>query len=224
MMPVAPPGRRPDGRGGGIVYARSTTIHAQTSFIDAGIAHMRDELMPMIEGIQGCIGLSLIVARRTGLCIATTAWQSLEDMRASEEQLRPRRMRAAEIFGGSPQVEEWEIAVLHRDHRSRDGACVRAVWLQVEPAEAEQAIEIYKSSTLNALESLEGFCSASLLVDRTSGRAVSSVTYDSLEAMERNREQARRLREERAQEARTQVLDVSEFELAIAHLRVPELV
>jgi len=205
------------------VYARSTTIQAQVSSIDDGIAYVRDEVMPAIQGIEGCVGLSLLVDRQSGRCIATTAWQSAEAMRASEEQLRPIRDRAAETFGGTPRVEEWEIAVLHRDHRSREGACVRAAWLQVEPAHADQAIDAYKAGSLPAMESLEGFCSASLLVDRASGRAVSSVTYDSLEALERNREQAKTLRATGAQEAGAQVLDVREFELAIAHLRVPEM-
>lgn len=206
------------------MYARSTTIQAQTSSIDDGIAHIRDEVMPAIQGIEGNVGLSLLVDRQSGRCIATSAWQSMEAMRASEEQLRTLRNRAAEIFGGSPQIEEWEIAVLHRDHRSVEGACVRATWLQVEPAQADRAIDVYKMASLPAMERLEGFCSASLLVDRASGRAVSSVTYDSLEAMERNREQAEMARTEGAQEAGAQVLDVCEFELALAHLRVPEMV
>ncbi|HEV8566295.1 MAG TPA: hypothetical protein VGQ92_04240 [Actinoplanes sp.] len=216
-------GAPPRAQRGWIVYARSTTIQARASSIDDGIAHVRDEVMPAIQGIEGCVGLSLLVDRQSGRCIATSAWQSAEAMRASEEQIRSIRNRAAEIFGGSPQVEEWEIAVLHRDHRSREGACVRATWLQVEPAQADRAIDVYKMGSLPAMENLEGFCSASLLVDRASGRAVSSVTYDSLEAMERNREQAKTVRAAGAQEAGAQVLDIGEFELAIAHLRVPEM-
>jgi heme-degrading monooxygenase HmoA len=179
--------------------------------------------MPAIQGIDGCVGLSLLVDRQSGRCIATSAWQSMEAMRASDEQLRSIRDRAAEMFGGSPQVEEWEIAVLHRDHRSGEGACVRATWLRVEPGQADRAIDLYKMSSLPAMENLEGFCSASLLVNRESGRAVSSVTYDSLEAMERNRGQAETIRAAGAQDAGAQVLDVCEFELAIAHLRVPEM-
>jgi hypothetical protein len=180
--------------------------------------------MPTIQGIEGYVGLSLLVDRQSGRCIATSAWQSAEAMRASEEEIGPIRNRAAEIFGGNPQVEEWEIAVLHRDHRSREGACVRATWFQVDPAQADRAIDVYKMTSLPATENLEGFCSASLLVDRASGRAVSSVTYDSLGAMERTREQAKTVRAAGAQEAGAQVLDIGEFELAIAHLRVPELV
>ena len=41
--------------------------------------------------------------------------------------------------------------------------------------------------------------------------------------MERNRDQAATVRTAGAQEAGANVLDVGEFELAVAHLRVPEM-
>ena len=206
------------------MYARSTTIQALPSSIDAGIAHVRDEVMPAVEGMEGCIGVSLMVDRQSGRCIATSAWESQEALRASAERVRAVRDRAAEIFGGSAQVEEWEIAVLHRDHRTRDGAGARATWLKVPPDQVDRALDFFKTSVLPAIEGLEGFCSASLMIDRTSGRAVASSTFDSLEAMERNRDQATSLRAARMQELGAELLDVCEFELAIAHLRVPEMV
>jgi hypothetical protein len=52
---------------------------------------------------------------------------------------------------------------------------------------------------------------------------VSSVTYDDLAAIERTRAQAATIRTADTQHAGAEVLDVGEFELAIAHLRVPEL-
>jgi len=121
-------------------------------------------------------------------------------------------------------LANWLIAVLHRDHQSADGACVRATWMKVPTDQADRAIRFYKDSVLPSLEGLEGFCSSSLLMDRSSGRAVSSTTFDSREAMERNREQARELRNTRTRELGADVIDVCEFELALAHLRVPELV
>ncbi|MCV7399170.1 antibiotic biosynthesis monooxygenase [Mycobacterium fragae] len=206
------------------MYARSTTIQAQPSSIDAGIAHLRDEVMPALQEVDGCVGVSLLVDRQSGRCIATSAWENEEAMRASDERIRPMRDRAAEMFGGSPEVEEWEIAALHRDHPSREGACVRATWVRVEPDQMDQGIEFYKSSVLPDLENLEGFSSASLMVNRSSGRAVSCATFDSMDAMDRNRDQSTELKNARTREAGAQELDEREFELAIAHLRVPELV
>ncbi|GAA4487727.1 antibiotic biosynthesis monooxygenase [Rhodococcus olei] len=215
-------GAAPSGKGP-IVYARSTTIQAQPTSIDDGVTHVRDVVMPALEGIDGCVGLSLLVDRESGRCIVTTAWESEEAMRAAAERVRPLRERAAEMFGGTTEVEEWDIAVLHRDHRSHEGACVRAIWVKVEPDQADRAIDIYKVAALPMMEDLEGFCSASLLVDRATGRAVSSETFDSLEALDRNREKAAADRLIGIQEAGAEVLEVCEFELALAHLRVPEL-
>ncbi|WP_221046646.1 antibiotic biosynthesis monooxygenase [Mycobacterium senriense] len=206
------------------MYARSTTIQAQPSSIDAGLAHVRDDVMPALQGMPGCVGVSLLVDRRSGRCIATSAWESDESMRASGETVTPIRDRAAEMFGGTANVEQWEIAALHRDHPAPEGAGVRVTWVKVPSETMDQGIEYYKSSVLPQLEGLDGFCSASLMIDRTSGRGVSSATFDSIDAMERNRDQATALKNSSLQEARAEELDECEFELALAHLRVPELV
>jgi quinol monooxygenase YgiN len=206
------------------VYARSTTINAKPGSIDAGIAQLRDEMMPTIVEMDGCIGLSMLADRESGRCIATSAWRSEEAMRATNDALGPIREQLAEMMGGgSPKTDEWEIAVLHRDHRSGEGACVRATWVKVDPANLDRAIDVYKLASLPRLEDLAGFCSASLLVDRASGRAVSSVTYDSQEAMDNSREAAASMRSATAKDAGAEMLDVCEFQLVLAHLRVPEL-
>jgi len=206
------------------VHARSTTIQAQTSSIDDGIAYMRDDLMRELESVDGYVGISLLVDRDSGRCIITAAYESEDAMHAAADKAKQLRSEAANRFGGEIQnIEEWEIGCLHRDHQSAEGACVRATWLKMPPDQADRAIEFYKDSVLPSLEGLEGFCSASLLVDRSSGRSVSSTTFDSREAMERNREQAKELRNQRTRELGADITDVAEFELALAHLRVPEM-
>lgn len=217
-------GALPRCKGVGGVHARSTTIQAQTSSIDDGIAYMRDDLMSELENIDGFVGISLLVDRESGRCIITVAYESEETLQASAERAKQLRSQAVERFGGTvDKIEQWEIGCLHRDHQSSDGACVRATWIKVPPDQADRAIGFYKESVLPSLEGLEGFCSSSLLIDRSSGRAVSSTTFDSRDAMERNREQAKELRNTRTRELGADVLDVGEFELALAHLRVPEM-
>jgi Antibiotic biosynthesis monooxygenase len=220
---VAPPGVLPRTRET-IVRARSTTIDAQPESIDAGTAYVYDEVMPAVESMDGCIGISLLVDRESGRCIATTAWESADAMNASADLVGPLRERAAESFRGTAMVAEWEIAMVHRDHASRDGACVRATWFKVPAGQMERAVALYRESVLPALEDLQGFCSASLMIDRASGRAVSSATFDNADAMDRNREAARSLRVARLRELGADQLDVGEFELVLAHLRVPELI
>lgn len=205
------------------MYARSTTIAAQPSSIDDGIAYVRDEVMPAMKAMDGYVGLSLLVDRESGRCITTSAWETEEDNRMSMERAAPLRARAGEIFGGAANVDQWEIGSMHRDHHSADGACVRATWIKMPRDQAGRAIDFYRTSVLPSLEDLEGFCSASFLVNRSSGRAVSSATFDSREAMERNQEHARELRNARTRELGADIVDVGEFELALAHLRLPEM-
>jgi heme-degrading monooxygenase HmoA len=205
------------------VYARTTTLEATPSSIDAGIAHVRDTVMPTLEGMEGYVGLSLLADRTSGRCIITTAWDSEETMRSSAESVQEIRRRAAEVFGGgSPTVDEWEIAVLHRDRETGEGAGVRVTWAQVDPDQIDSGIEVFKAA-LPAMQELEGHCSASLLVDRASGRGVSSVAYESRDVMERNQAEMDRLKASVSDEAAAQILEEHDFELMIAHLRVPEM-
>lgn len=207
------------------MYARTTAITAAPSTLDTGLAFVRDEVWPAVQGMQGCLGMSMIVDRDTGRGITTTSWDSEEALRASRDMVTPLRSRAAELMSAAPPtVEEWEIASMHRTRATHPGTCVRAAWSRVPPNQVDRALGFYKDVLLPHIEGLDGFTSASLLIDRAKGRAVTSVAYDSREAMEATRDHADYLRARSTQEANVEFLDVGEFELVMAHLHVPELV
>jgi heme-degrading monooxygenase HmoA len=207
------------------MHARSTTIMARPDSIDAGVAFIRDEVMQDLMDMEGCIGLSMLVDRTSGRCITTSAWRDQDSMRATNERLQPLRNRGAELMGGGQlEVEEWEIAVLHRDHTSQQGACVRVAWARMDPQHLDRAVDVFKNSALPTVEGYDGFCSCSMLINRESGRAAVSITFDSRDALDRSREQAKQVRERAHREMNAEVVEVAEFELALAHLRVPELV
>jgi len=206
------------------MYARSTTTRGNPQMIDDAIAYLRDEVMPAITAMDGCIGLSMICDRDSGRCIATSAWQSEEAMHNSESGMHDMRMRYAQTMGSEPEVQEWEIAVLHRKHNAPEGAACRVIWGQGDPANAERMLDTFRMGLLPRLEEFPGFCSVSLLVDRASGRSTSAVVYESRDAMQRATEMGRALREEFNQQMGGEITEVAEFDLAFAHLRVPETV
>jgi heme-degrading monooxygenase HmoA len=206
------------------MYARSTTLRGSPRNVDDLIANVRDEIMPMVTQLDGCVGLSLLVDRDTGRAIATSAWETEEAMQASAERVRASREDAAERFGATPEVQEWEIAVLHRAHRVGDGACARVTWTRTDPGNLDRVIDAYRESLMPWWEETPGFCSNSLLANRRDGRCASAVVFDSREAMTHTRDQFTTLREEFTQRMRMEILEVAEFDLALAHLRVPETV
>jgi quinol monooxygenase YgiN len=207
------------------VHARSTTVSGDPQRIDEGIAYVRDEVHPITLGQEGFIGLSMLVDRESGRTIVTSAWSSEEAMQASGPRMQNVRARGAEIMGGEVQVEEWEVAVMHRAHDAGEESCCRVSWLRLAAhGDVKRAIDIFRTGMLPGIEAFDGFCSTSLLVDRVTGHACITVAFDSREAMEASRDQAWALRDSGAREAGVDVTDVAEFELALAQLRLPELV
>ena len=205
------------------MFARSTTMRVTPHAVEELIGMVRDEIMPMITQQDGCVGLSLMVDRDTGRCIATSAWETEEAMQASAERVRESRQRAAEQLAATPEVQEWEIAVLHRAHRAGDGACARVTWTRTDPGNLDRVVDAYRDSLMPWWEQTPGFCSNSLLVDRD-GRCASAVVFESHEAMAHTRDQFTTLREEFTQRMRMEIVEVAEFDLVLAHLRVPETV
>ncbi|MET9028844.1 hypothetical protein ABZW96_24965 [Nocardia sp. NPDC004168] len=206
------------------MYARSSTIAAQPSSMDDGIAYLRDEVMSNLPELQGWVGMSLLVNRSTGRCIATTSWESQEALHASRGRAQQLRDGLARRLGGEVErVEEWDISAMHRDHPAGDAACARCSWVQVDPGQVERLIDTFRMEVLPQIETLDGFCSASLFVDRDSGRGVGAMVWATREAMDATREHSTRIRSAATQRVGANVLEVGEFELAFAHLRVPEM-
>ena len=113
--------------------------------------------------------------------------------------------------------------MLHRDHPSAPGAWVRTTWVHVEPEQTDRLADLYRIVLLPQIVEFEGFASASLLIDRPSGHAVSSVTFDSYRAMRSTSSLAAVVRERGAAEVDGEILEVDQLELALAHLRVSEI-
>jgi heme-degrading monooxygenase HmoA len=207
------------------VFARTTSITAQPSMIDQAIAHVQDTVMPALSHVDGYLGLSLILDRGTGRAIVTTAWRSQEAMRGSAERVSAIRDEAVRMFGAAgADVDTWEVSVMHRAHHMRQGSCMRVIWLGMDSGAVADAIETFKQGTLSKIEDLPGFCTASLFVNRGGGRAVTTVGYDDRAALEASRGAASALRAEASRQMTAEIIEVAEFELALAHLHVPEMV
>ena len=97
------------------MFARSTTINGDSGAIDAGIAYVRDQVMPMLTEMSGFVGLSMMVDRESGRSIATASWASRDAMTESAAGVAAVRAKAAEILGGVPVVDHEKLV----DHEKR---------------------------------------------------------------------------------------------------------
>jgi hypothetical protein len=207
------------------MHLRTTTVLGDPELIDDGVAYLRDKVMPTLERTAGCLGLSMLADRESGRCIAATAWESQEALRATAEQLRPAQDALALALGGErPEVAEWEIAVAHREHPAGDGAGAQVAWARVAPNHVDDLVEAYRSNLLPKLVDLPGFCSISFVVDRRNGRTASVTCFRDTEALSLVRKQARFLREQFARAMGARIVDIAEMELVHPHLGLPETV
>jgi hypothetical protein len=206
------------------MYARSTTFRAYPAAIDDGIAHTRHTVLPAVRQIDGCLGLSLLVDRHTGRCIASTAWADADALHRSADTIRPIREAAVRTFRGvETEVEEWSIDVLHRVRYSPEGAATRVIRTRGPAGDMPRVVEGFREIVVPRAELLPGFCSVSFLVDHDTGRSAIASTYDSRHTMNHAKGQAVAIREEFLDRMGLQVTDIHEYDLVLAHLRVPEM-
>jgi quinol monooxygenase YgiN len=207
------------------MYARSTTLTADPMRMDDGIRMVGDEIMPALQSMPGCIGLSMLCDRESGRCIVTSSWDSDAAMRATTDRVVDMRQRVMDAMGGRDMsVDEWEIAIMHRKSAPGDDACARVSWTRVDPAGMEQMLDTFRMAMIPRIDDLAGFCSLSLMVDRNTGRSTLTSVYRDRRALEDSREMVRGMREEFTGQMGMNVTDVAEFDVAIHHLRVPETV
>lgn len=204
------------------MYARSTTIHGQPGSVAAATVQVRDEAMPALRAMEGCVGLSMLTDPGTGRCIVTTSWRDAAAMHASREGVRASAERTAELLGGVPELQEWEIAAMHRVLEAGGDARSRVTWLRTPPDGVDRAVDAVRLSLMPKLDDLPGFCSVSVMVRRDEGLTVAAISYDSRAHLEQASEGAREFREEFAPAMGIEIVDTAEFDVAIAHLRVPE--
>ncbi len=206
------------------MYARSTTMTADPQRMDDGIRLVRDEIMPALQGMPGCAGLSMLVDRESGRCIVTSSWDSQEAMAATGDRVQDMRQRVMDTMGGGDMsVDEWEVGAMHRLHTPGDDACARVTWTRSDPAAMENSIDSFRMALIPRMDDVPGFCSLSLMVDRNTGRGSLTTVYMDRRSMEDSREMVRGMRDQFTSQTGMEVMDIVEFELAIHHLRVPEM-
>ncbi len=209
------------------MFARSTTFRGEPSAVDDGIAYVRDKVLPAVQQMDGAVGLSMLVDRQTGRCIVTTAWEDAEAMHRSADVIGPIRgtvLRTLRAVEDESEVVEWEVGVLHRIRDAGDGAATRVIRTKGPIGQMDRVVDAFRTGIVPRVQTLPGFCSVSLLLDHGTGRCAVAATYESRQTMSRAKGQAQAMRQEFMEHAGMRVTEVAEYDLVLAHLRVPQTV
>jgi heme-degrading monooxygenase HmoA len=93
------------------VWVRLTTLEADPSKVDEGIAGYKSSVVPAVKKQPGARAAILLVDRKAGKSFSGTLWDSEKDLQNSESAVGGLRKEIAEKIGAkSPKVEIFEIA------------------------------------------------------------------------------------------------------------------
>jgi hypothetical protein len=176
--------------------------------------------------MDGCIGLSMLVDRATGRCIVTTSWDDADAMHRSAETIRGIRETAIGTVRGvesETEVVEWQIGVLHRVRNAPEGAAARVISIRGPLGQVDRVIDHFRSHVVPRIGDLAGFCSVSLFVNSETGRCSMATVYEDRQTRGRAKGQALAMREEFTLHMGMHVSEVAEYDVALSHLRVPEM-
>jgi len=205
------------------MYVRATTISADPARIDEGVDFVRNSVVPAVNTLPGCLGLSAFVDRENALVTVSTAYETEQARAEADTLLTPLRAKGTRILGGgTPVTEFFELAVIDRLRPAEPGFWSRLTRVTIDPAQVDEAVDAYTSSTLNDVQLLPGYCSAVLLTDRARGMGVVSVTFDSRQHLADSRALAQQIRDSGLAKAGAEVVEVREAEIVIAGLKLPQ--
>ena len=95
------------------MYARHVTVHGSPDKVDEAIRSVQEAVLPVLRECAGFKGQLFLVDRGKGEAIGISLWDTEENMRASEEQVRSVRQQTADRAGASsaPDVALYELPV-----------------------------------------------------------------------------------------------------------------
>ena len=95
------------------MYARHVTVHGSPDKVEAAIASVQNNVLPVLQGCAGFKGQLLLVDRAKGEAIGISLWDSEENMNASEEKVAAARQQTADEVGAgdSPDVALYELPI-----------------------------------------------------------------------------------------------------------------
>ena len=94
------------------MYARVTTLEGPPDKIDDATRHVREQVLPQLQKMDGFKGFVALADRQSGKVLGVAFWESEEILRATEEAVSRVRSGAAEAAGGAVAgVEQYEVSV-----------------------------------------------------------------------------------------------------------------
>jgi hypothetical protein len=181
--------------------------------------YIEAEVRAGVESLPGSLGTSLYLSPDTAVAIFQSFWSSRTALVQSEEAVAPTRREAVRRAAGTVTVERYRVPVFELEAGLFPGAGVRLSRMDIEPARVPDAVEAYGDTAVPRLAETDGFCSALLLADQTSGHSISETIWRDPEALAASCSLAAEVRADLAAAAGWVIRAAEEYRLAFSSAR-----
>jgi hypothetical protein len=205
------------------MYLRVTAFKSDPAEIEAGIAYLRDKIIPSLKHVSGFLGATCVVDRDKSTGAASTLWESLEAMNKAEQAGVQARIDSEAATGIEVMdVDRFEITTLEMaTPTAKVPSYTRLITAYGDPKDLDKVTQLVREQSLPKLRQQPGFRAFAAGVNRMSGRGFTSASFASAEEREASNAALMATRERAAEAGHLYGLQIDLVETVIAEIKVP---
>ncbi len=167
------------------MHARVVTLHFDRTHLADGVAAYREKVIPAAQAQGGFTGLLLLLDRDTGQAASMTFWSSAEALSATDQNsyYLDIMTQMGRYFDHAAEREDYEVGVFARGQATQSPKFARVVRATFHASKASQGVKVFSETLIANARKQDGFAAAQLLLNRTSGRAISISLWSSEDAL-----------------------------------------
>jgi quinol monooxygenase YgiN len=204
------------------MYLRVTAFKSEPGKLDEGIAFLKNKIIPSMSKAPGYLGTTCIVDREKGEGSAGTLWESLEAMNNAEQLAQQARAQSSEATGMEViDVDRFEITALEMASPTPQvPSFTRLTTAYADPKKIDKVVEMVRNA-VPKIKQEPGFRSYSAGVNRATGRGFTASTWATAENREASDKALAGLRQPVADAGAMSGVQIQNFDLVIADIKVP---
>ncbi|WP_406196502.1 hypothetical protein OH807_09860 [Kitasatospora sp. NBC_01560] len=159
------------------MFVRTGYFTGDPALIGGALEALDTEAVPLLSAQPGYRGFGLFANRELGVVLMGSWWATAQAESDSAGRLRARRDELLAPFAGTAAVEVTEAAVLSPPVPAGPGAGFRLARFDFDPAQGDRLAGAFREHALPALQRVDGFVSAAMLLNRAVGHGSVGVVF-----------------------------------------------
>jgi len=205
------------------MYLRVTAFKSDASKIEAGIAYLREKVIPALKQAPGFLGATCVVDRAKSTGAASTLWESLEAMNKAEQLGQQARIDSEEATGIEVvDVDRFEITALEIPGTLAElPSYTRITTAYGSPEKTDATVKAVRDQVIPTLKQQPGFRSFAAGANRMTGRGFTASSWATPEQREASNKVIADTRQRVADTSGLYGIQVDLVETVIAEVKLP---